>query len=323
MYNSILKNFPELDLPKLQARISSARQELINIAFWDKYRDILNGLPVPQNQIVRILHQAIVKVGEKSELPDSLHPIIEKAIEALIPWRKGPFELFGHHIDAEWRADLKWDRTVELLGPVEGRRVLDLGGNNGYYLFRLISMQPELALCLDPNGIFYHQFELMQRYLRIPNLVHEVLGADDLDLFPKFFDTIMCMGVIYHYRHPLQLLQLIHNALRPDGRLILESIVIPSDQPISLSPPERYAKMRNVWFIPSTPCLCSWLKMSGFKNIQVHSEITIGPEEQRQTKYAPWESLKDFLDPNDDKKTIEGYPAPLRATVTAHKRGNN
>jgi len=29
-------------------------------------------------------------------------------------------------------------------------------------------------------------------------------------------------------------------------------------------------------------------------------------------------SLKDFLDPNDPKKTVEGHPAPLRATIIAN-----
>ncbi len=40
-------------------------------------------------------------------------------------------------------------------------------------------------------------------------------------------------------------------------------------------------------------------------------------EEQRKTDWMENESLIDFLDPNDTSKTIEGYPAPLRAILTA------
>ena len=42
-------------------------------------------------------------------------------------------------------------------------------------------------------------------------------------------------------------------------------------------------------------------------------------EEQRATDWMTYQSLKDFLDPNDPTKTIEGYPAPMRATLIATK----
>ncbi|MGB1293533.1 MAG: DUF1698 domain-containing protein, partial [Pseudoalteromonas sp.] len=37
----------------------------------------------------------------------------------------------------------------------------------------------------------------------------------------------------------------------------------------------------------------------------------------RKSDWMENESLIDFLDPNDTSKTIEGYPAPLRAILTA------
>ena len=40
-------------------------------------------------------------------------------------------------------------------------------------------------------------------------------------------------------------------------------------------------------------------------------------DEQRRTDWMTSESLAEFLDPNDRSKTIEGYPAPLRAVLTA------
>jgi len=51
----------------------------------------------------------------------------------LAPWRKGPFDVGGVHIDAEWRSDLKWQRFADSIEPLAGRRVLDVGCGNGYY----------------------------------------------------------------------------------------------------------------------------------------------------------------------------------------------
>jgi len=39
------------------------------------------------------------------------------------------------------------------------------------------------------------------------------------------------------------------------------------------------------------------------------------PDEQRTTDWMTFHSLKDFLDPDDPTRTIEGYPGPIRATL--------
>ena len=49
-----------------------------------------------------------------------------EALYGLHPWRKGPFEICGIHIDSEWRSDFKWDRLSSEIQPLDDRRVLDL-----------------------------------------------------------------------------------------------------------------------------------------------------------------------------------------------------
>jgi tRNA (mo5U34)-methyltransferase len=44
---------------------------------------------------------------------------------------------------------------------------------------------------------------------------------------------------------------------------------------------------------------------------------TTSIEEQRSTEWMKFESLKDFLDPEDPSKTVEGHPAPIRAVFVA------
>jgi len=82
-------------------------------------------------------------------------------------------------------------------------------------------------------------------------------------------------------------------------------------------PEDRYAQMRNVWFIPSSAAMMVWLKRCGFKNIRLVDESFTSKEEQRATSWMSFHSLENFLDANDTGKTIEGYPAPLRAIFTA------
>jgi tRNA (mo5U34)-methyltransferase len=86
---------------------------------------------------------------------------------------------------------------------------------------------------------------------------------------------------------------------------------------ISVIPEERYAKMPNVYFIPTVPVLFTWLKSAGFKNIRCADVSVTTIEEQRKTEWIKTETLADFLDPADSSKTIEGYPAPVRAVVIA------
>ncbi len=101
------------------------------------------------------------------------------------------------------------------------------------------------------------------------------------------------------------------------GQLVLETLVIDGRDGDILVPEGRYGKMGNVWFIPSVPTLCSWLRKLKFADIVVVDVSVTTTDEQRATEWMTFQSLADFLDPQDSQKTIEGYPAPRRAIITA------
>ena len=86
-----------------------------------------------------------------------------------------------------------------------------------------------------------------------------------------------------------------------------------------LVPEDRYAQMRNVWFLPSVPALELWLRRAGFTDVRSVDISRTSVEEQRATQWMRYQSLPDFLDPQDHSRTIEGLPAPLRATLVARK----
>jgi len=143
------------------------------------------------------------------------------------------------------------------------------------------------------------------------------MGIEDLPPDLRAFDTVFSMGVLYHRREPLDHLQALRAALRPGGELVLETLVVEGDDTRCLVPEGRYARMRNVWFIPSSAMLLLWLRKLGWRRVRLADESFTSVQEQRRTDWMRFHSLADFLDPKDHSRTREGHPAPRRAIVLA------
>ncbi len=285
-----------------------------------KYKEILSKLPNIDG-VETNFSEHDVRIGKTGDLDPNLQELLLEKAKALIPWRKGPFNFFGTPIDSEWRSDMKWERIAPHIGDLSGKNVLDIGCNNGYFLFKLAQYNPRYLLGIDPVLHVKTQFEFLQHFIGNPIIHHELLGIEHLPHFPETFDLILSMGIIYHHRNPLQQLLDIKKSLRNNGELILETIGIPGDTPMALCPGDRYAKMKNVYFIPTVSCLVNWLHKAKFKNIKVLEVTPSTVEEQRLTEWCPppHQSLQDFLNPNDSSLTIEGYPAPIRIAVHGTK----
>ncbi|MEO0998229.1 MAG: tRNA 5-methoxyuridine(34)/uridine 5-oxyacetic acid(34) synthase CmoB, partial [Pseudomonadota bacterium] len=245
---------------------------------------------------------------------------IVAALRELIPWRKGPLELYGQAIDTEWASNLKWRRIEAALGELAGRRVLDVGCGNGYFALRTIGAGAAAVLGIDPSPLYVQQFAAMARALADEAVDVAPLALEDLDGLDGRFDTVLSMGVLYHRRSPLAHLRALHAQLRPGGRLLLETLVVAGAADTVLTPPGRYARMRNVWFLPSPAALEVWVARSGFRDIALIDLTQTTPSEQRRTDWMPFESLAEALDPNDPRRTVEGHPAPLRAVLSARSR---
>jgi tRNA (mo5U34)-methyltransferase len=237
---------------------------------------------------------------------------------ALKPWRKGPFNIGQTFVDTEWRSDWKWQRIQPHISDLRDRTVLDIGCGNGYHLFRMLAEGASLALGVDPTILFNYQFQLMQTISAENQAYLLPLKSEHLPAF-NGFDTVFSMGVLYHRRSPLDHLAELLDFLRPGGELVLETLVVPGDDRTILIPKDRYAKMRNVWFIPSPDALTLLAERAGFRDCRIVDVSVTSTDEQRATAWMDFQSLPDFLDPADASKTIEGYPAPTRATLIAEK----
>lgn len=231
------------------------------------------------------------------------------------PWRKGPFDFFGIHIDTEWRSDLKWERVRPHIN-LKNKSVLDLGCGNGYYLWRMLGEGAGLVLGIDPSWLYCAQFQVFQKYARCASAAVLPLSLEDLpDL--SGWDVVFSMGLLYHRRKPEEHLNQIYKFLNSGGCLVLETLVTPEGD--LLIPQGRYAKMGNVWNIPSQKKAMEWIGQAGFRNVRCADESLTTAREQRKTEWMYFESLEDFLMPEDRSRTVEGYPAPRRAVFIAEK----
>lgn len=245
--------------------------------------------------------------------------VISSNLRQLMPWRKGPFDLFGVNIDTEWRSDWKWQRIAPHISSLAGRAVLDVGCGSGYHCWRMWAEGARTVLGIDPTLLYFFQYLCLKRYAPLAPVWYAPVRLEEMPLDSQAFDTVFSMGVLYHRRSPLDHIAELYSALKPGGELVLETLVVEGDINTVLMPADRYAAMRNVFFLPATDMLELWLRRSGFVDVRTVDVCITDVAEQHSTEWMTFQSLPDFLDPDDASRTIEGYPAPRRATLIARR----
>jgi tRNA (mo5U34)-methyltransferase len=251
-------------------------------------------------------------------LPPDSEAETRRLLLTLAPWRKGPFDVAGVAIDSEWRSDVKWARLKDAIEPLQKRNVLDVGCGNGYYARQMHAAGASHVIGVDPTLLYVMQFLAVDNFAPLPNVFVLPLRSDELPEGARAFDTCFSMGVLYHQRSPLAHLQQLKSFLRPSGQLVLETLFIPGEESFASTPPDRYARMRNVWLLPTVAELTTWLQRSGFRDIEIIDQSTTTVDEQRSTEWMTFESLAQALDPDDPSKTVEGWPAPQRVVIVAN-----
>ena len=283
---------------------------------WQKAWQQLPTVPDAEvsTQLPTVTVQAPGSLSEQQALD------LETGLRGLMPWRKGPFDFFGTHIDTEWRSAWKWERVAPWLSDLQGRTVLDVGCGSGYHCWRMHGAGARRVIGIDPGLLFLFQFLAIKGYLPEDTPVDLLpVRMEDLPDNLQCFDTTFSMGVLYHRRSPLDHLLELKSTLKPGGELVLETLVVDGPEGHTLMPEDRYGRMRNVWFLPSCDTLLRWLQRTGYRDARVVDVSVTTTDEQRSTDWMRFQSLTDFLDPEDPSRTIEGYPGPKRATLIARK----
>lgn len=282
-----------------------------------EWRAVLARLPAAAPAPAR-LNAAAISVGP-AQLPPEDEARARKLLLALAPWRKGPFRAGGIFIDSEWRSERKWTRVENAIAPIAGRAVLDVGCGNGYYALRMRGAGARVVIGIEPTLLYLAQFRAISHWMR-PEPVHVLpLRLAELPAASGVFDTVFSMGVLYHQRDPRKHLAGLFGALRPGGELVLETLVLPGEEPAERRPAGRYARMRNVWLLPTLLRVHEWLAECGLAGARTVDVSRTTTDEQRSTEWMPFESLAQALDPADPGRTVEGWPAPRRALLVARR----
>lgn len=295
--------------------LNTVRQERSKWMTWKNIaplREALQKLPKIEST-VELGNTVKLTTKERIDLEE-----LEHTARLMMPWRKGPFDLFGLFIDTEWRSDLKYN----FLRPhfnLAGKKVADIGCNNGYYMFRFLEDVPAKVVGFDPSALFQSQFDLINHFVK-SDIVYELLGVEHLPYYEEKFDVIFCLGVLYHRSDPVAMLKALAQGLAEGGEIYLDTFIIDGDEPYALCPSGSYSKITNVYFVPTLKALENWCIRAGFTSVEVLGTVLTTSDEQRKTDWIESQSLEDFLDPADSSKTIEGYPAPKRGYIRI-KRG--
>jgi len=292
-------------------------QQIADALHSSKHGDLLKWLELLQNLPILPASEIHLQTPEVT-VKGSEHPDLKEILQQLHPWRKGPFQIHNVFIDTEWRSDFKWARVLPHLSPLKNRLILDVGCGNGYYGWRMVGEGAKCVVGIDPTLLNIVQFHAVKHFLGDAPIFILPLGIEAVPPNLKAFDTVFSMGVLYHRRSPIDHLLELRGCLRNGGELVLETLIIEGEEGRVLMPEQRYAKMRNVWFIPTPATLVLWLKRCGFQNVRCVDISTITLAEQRRTDWMRFESLGDFLNPQNPTLTIEGYPQPRRAVFLAN-----
>ena len=297
--------------------LNQLRQERIKCLGWKNikpYWEAIQALPTPTNVELKLGNSVEIIT---SGLTDEEEQTIYDSAKLMHPWRKGPFQVSKTFIDSEWRSNLKYD----LLRPhfdLKDKIVGDIGCNNGYYLFKMMEDNPKRLVGFDPSAIPFCQFKFLNHFIQ-SDIVFELLGVEHVEFYEHKFDTLFCLGVLYHRADPIGMLKSLYKGLNQGGELILDTFMIDGEDDVCLTPRDRYSKMANIYFIPTVSALRNWCYRAGFEEFELLAIVKTEQEEQRKTEWIQTQSLNDFLDKNDQNKTVEGYPAPKRVYIKAKK----
>jgi tRNA (mo5U34)-methyltransferase len=272
---------------------------------------------LPNLEVSRVMLGDSIAISFK-EITLEQQQQIEQIARVIEPWRKGPFTIGNLHIDSEWQSFIKYN-LLEPHFDLKDKIVGDIGCNNGYYLFRMLTQAPKKLIGFDPSAIMYTQFQFINHFVQ-SNIIYELLGVEHIEYYEHQFDVLFCLGVLYHRPDPIGMLKSLYKGLNPSGELILDTFMIDGEEEICLSPQDRYSKIPNIYFIPTISALKNWCSRAGFESVEILDTRVTDSSEQRKTEWVNHQSLEDFLDSNDPTKTVEGYPAPKRVYLKAIKK---
>jgi tRNA (mo5U34)-methyltransferase len=227
------------------------------------------------------------------ELPQSE---IRARVEALGPWfqnldlggvKTAPAHFLGDYPTVKWQKFA--DAIAQDLGD---RTVLDIGCNAGFYSMEMKRRGAGRVLGIDTDADYLAQARFAAEISQL-EIEFRQASVYDVGALGERFDIVLFMGVLYHLRHPLLALDLIHEHVA-DDLLVFQSMQRGSCEVKAVEPnydfgemdhfddpsypklhfvEQRYADDPTNWWVPNRACVEAMLRSSGF-------EIVDHPEQE-------------------------------------------
>lgn len=229
-----------------------------------------------------------------SNLSVSQEQGLEDQITSLGPWfqnlRIHGLQTAPHHFLGDY-PEVKFARFRSVVSEdLTGMSVLDIGCNAGFYSLEMKRRGAETVLGIDTDEHYLRQARFAAETLQM-DVEFRRLSVWDVARLGRKFDLVIFMGVLYHLRHPLLALDLIHEHVA--GNLLLfQSMQRGSGSPVPIQRDydfneqghfdepgypklhfieHSYSHDQTNWWVPNRACAEAMLRSAGF-SIEAHPE---------------------------------------------------
>jgi tRNA (mo5U34)-methyltransferase len=187
---------------------------------------------------------------------------------------------------------IKWKRFAHMLPQdMTGKSVLDIGCNAGFYSFEMKRRGAQRVVGIDFDDYYLNQARFAARVLGQEDVEFRRMSVYDVGALHEQFDLVLFLGLVYHLRHPLLALDLLHEHVAKD-LLVYQSMQRGSAQVDPLQGDydfweteiferpgyprlhfveNKYSRDETNWWIPNAACSAAMLRSSGFR-IVAHPE---------------------------------------------------
>ncbi|HEY9136795.1 MAG TPA: TIGR04290 family methyltransferase [Terriglobus sp.] len=179
---------------------------------------------------------------------------------------------------------------------MRGMTVLDIGCNAGFYSMEMKRRGADRVVGIDSDEHYLKQARFAAE-VESMKIEFKRLSVWDVARLEEKFDLVIFMGVLYHLRHPLLALDLIHEHVARD-LLLFQSMqrgssdVVSVEEDYDFAAPapfdepgypkmhfieQRYSHDETNWWVPNRACVEAMLRSSGFRiEAQPEREVYLG-----------------------------------------------
>jgi tRNA (mo5U34)-methyltransferase len=228
---------------------------------------------------------------EASSAPPVLTPEqIQQRVRELGEWFHnldlGGVQTAPQHFLGDYPA-MKWQRFAHAIpADLRGKTVLDIGCNGGFYAIEMKRRGADRVVGIDVDATYLAQARFAAEVSGVEIELHQ-LSVYEVARLDEHFDLVLFMGVLYHLRHPLLALDLIHEHVARD-LLVFQSLQRGNNdvEPVAPDYPfwnleifdrpgfprlhfieHSYAGDPTNWWVPNRACVEALLRSAGFKII--------------------------------------------------------